>query len=269
MVNPFDTSDPTSRSLPASSRRKMYENESNGQAKKRRSVRVLGFSVSTNTDIVAISAVIISLITILTTVGVDVVSYFRGAVVEVFLPEHVQLLVDDCNEGSRAFNHVGVVVPVTFFNKGKYDDLVVKERLYVTVAKKRMQLYPYRIIRTSRRKKDEDYCVTRKTGEFRATDVEYLYTPLRVAVKSGSAVSREILYIADPVMCGMNLRNCRPHYPSQYIDEEDILENRKMTVELRARFLDDGIKSKKCTLVLEGKSFSYFRENHTVTTICN
>ena len=245
----------------------MRNESDHGKRRSRKGISAFGLSVSTNTDIVAISAVFLSFLTIFFTLGLDLIYYLRGSVVDIFLPENVQFLVDDCT-GESEFRYVGVIAPITYFNRGKYDDLVEMQRLYLTVAGQSMQLYPYRIARTLRKKRDDDYCENRRKGEFRGVDVEYFDTPMRVAVKAGSEVSREILYIADSEMCDQNLDDCVTHDVKKYIEKDHLLQASEATIELRATFVLDGPKSGKCNVVLQNETRKYFNDYSTVTTTC-
>ena len=239
--------------------------EQNGNAK---NITFLGFVLSRRTDLLAILAIVLSLFTILATLMVDIYHYWRGSILHIFLPEYVQLLVDNCI-WNEEFYHVGVIAPITFFNTGKYDDLTVIEKLYMVVGNKRMQLYPYRIVETSRNMKHEWTCDSRKKGEFQSTNLTYVGSPLRASVKAGSALSREILFTRDPEFCSETLERCDSHSPDQYIDLDGIAEGDKTTIELRVRFLDDGIKVVRCDLELGKDATERFRTDYTITGRCN
>ena len=229
-------------------------------------ISFLGFRLSKRTDIVAFAALLLSLITIFSTVIVDLWNYSVRSILHVYLPEHVQLLYDHCVKPE--FYHVGVIAPVTYFNTGKYDDLAVVEKLYVSTGTKRMQLYPYRIVKATKETDTVD-CDTRQDGEFKRTSLTYGGSPLRASVKAGSAVSREILFARDLKMCDEELEDCQLHDMAQYIDLNDIVKGTPLVVELRVRFQDDGLKGARCEMKLTSGEVSYFRTKSTVTSKCD
>ena len=221
---------------------------------------LLGLLVSRKTDLIAIVALLLSLITI---VG-SFFFYIQNSVVDVFLPEQVQFLVDDCEQ--KEFRYVGVILPVTIINTGKYGDALMSEKLFMSIKSKTMQLYPYRVVKTKRQYRSQGYCNGRKTGEFRGTDISSIGTPMRAAVRAGSVISREILYIADSKKCGEKLDRCLPHPTDQYIGKEDMETGSKIVIQLRMKFLNDGVKNKACRVEMRKDSFSAFSNYETVTT---
>lgn len=251
----------------------MAEERQGGQGRGRKGVSFFGLSISTSVDISAVLA-FLSFATITLTVGVDMIYFFRGSVADVYLPSHVQFVVDDC-AGKKVFNYVGVIVQVSAFNTGKYDDLIRKERLYMSVGGLRMQLYPYRVVRSAQIRNDADYCKDREIGEFRGTKLTFVDTVQRVSIQAGSARSREILFVADSEMCGDDLADCVNHDSEQYIRRQHIGKGdfgknrrRKITIEVRLAFLEDGMKSKMCVVDWREPTVTQFEEAYTVTVPC-
>ena len=229
---------------------------------KKENISLLGLLISRKTDIIAIVALLLSIATIFG----NFFLYIQNSIIDIFLPEQIQLIFDDCD--NKTFHYVGVIAPVTFLNRGKYDDVSMSEKLFVSVEDRTMQLYPYQMVKTTRNYKNKDYCDDRKPGEFYATDIEQLEIPMHTAVKSGSVVSRQVLYIADSLKCNSDLDSCVTHPKEQYVDYEHLKEGGAIDIGLHVKFLDDGIKKKSCRVSLNKLAYQVLGSYFTVTSNC-
>ena len=160
----------------------------------------VGLRISRKTDVLAVSAFLLALASVLT----QVYHYASGANVSIFAPDQIALVLREYPNGERYLN---IVTRMAYANSGYFGYNAVVERESILFEMNGVEY------------KQKWQSVSRFLA---GGEIEYINEARPIAVGAGSSVSREIHFVPYPEHCiGIN-KGCRRNH--HYITGDDIFE---------------------------------------------
>ena len=234
---------------------------------------IFGLIIERKTNFVALSAFILSFITLGWTSISYVIGYLRGPEITFIIPDDVILFANLC-EQNKNIQFIEIIASIAYSNTGwrGHNDVLLDEKIRMKLGNNpNIQLKADDIVKihdNNLSSKNFDCDKQSKQGNYPRITIENISSAKRIVLGAGSVVDREVHYVVDSEVCDPEWSECVKQYSgltyARFIEKEI----RNIEIEFHANFLKDGYKRARCSIILDDKMFNHFKGNYNLPTSC-
>ena len=239
---------------------------------KKNSIKIFGLIIERKTNFVAISAFLLSFITLGWTSMWYVIGYLRGPEIDFIIPDKVALFANFC-EGKKDIQFIEIIAAVAYSNTGwiGHNDVLLDEKMHIKLGGKNIQLTANNIVKTHDNDVPSDgfVCNEQEQGVYPKITIESIGSANVTVLNAGSALAREVHYVVDDKSCDPEWSGCvRQNGGLTYDQFIKMVKHEKIEIEFHVNFLKDGYKRARCGITFDQKMLTHFTSKYNLSTSC-